>query len=459
MTPASNPIPSPRRFDQAIIERLARAAGFAQAGIAPVLHGDNGHGDNGDKNGDKDGAEDGQQAGRAGHETYLETYLESYLEAWIARGYAGEMDYLKRRNEAGQLLRSSVTAAVPWARSVIVCAAPYHASDAGAPRSTDPAPQSSGWIARYAWSGSLEGDGTLRPADYHKVLLARLKRLEAALHAELDASGNAEGRAQEAPFRSWAYVDTGPLIERAWARLAGVGWTGKNTCTLNQQHGSFFFLGVILTSLEVAPEARATLAPLAADRCGSCTRCLDACPTDALIAPHQMDASRCISYLTIEKRGSIAADLRPGMGRQIFGCDICQDVCPWNDRLLRRSLLAAAAIPGPGFGMASDAIRDAMPEPSPDPLLSPRAELINPSLAWLARLSEEEFGRLFYGSPVKRAKYSGLRRNIAIAMGNSGDLSHIPQLEQWAVGEDQVLAESSTWALARLFREAESGRS
>jgi epoxyqueuosine reductase len=293
---------------------------------------------------------------------------------------------------------------------VVVCVAPYHAD---APLSTDAAPPGSGWIARYAWSGTPGADGELRPADYHKVLLARLKHLEQALRGELGDF--------QTGLRSWAYVDTGPLIERAWAATAGVGWTGKNTCTLSQQFGSFFFLGVILTSLEVPPQARAAVAP---DRCGSCTRCIDACPTQALVEPYRMDASRCIAYLTIEKRGDIPEPLRDGIGRQVFGCDICQDVCPWN-----RKAPAAA-----------------------DPVMQPRKELVNPSLAWLAGLSAEEFGRVFFGSPVKRARYAGLRRNVAIAMGNSGDLSFVPQLEEWVVSDDEVLAETARWALAKLLK-------
>ena len=363
---------------QAAVLRMAQAAGFAHAGLAPAIS-------------------DAQQSRRA------------YLEEWIHQGHAGEMEYLKRRNADGELLRASLTAAVPWARSVLVCAAPYHAE---APLSTEAAPTGTGWIARYAWSGAIDGAGQLQPADYHKVLLARLKRLEDDLHRDL-TPGFGE-------FQSWAYVDTGPVIERAWAAEAGVGWTGKNTCTLNQKLGSFFFLGVILTSLEVPLEARAAIAT---DRCGSCTRCIDACPTDALIEPRRMDASRCISYLTIEKRGSIAEELRAGMGRQVFGCDICQDVCPWN----RKAPIAA------------------------DPVMMPRVELINPPLATLAELSEDEFGALFYGSPVKRAKYSGFRRNVAIAIGNSGEQHSVPQLEQWAAqDEDPVLAEAAIWALDQL---------
>jgi epoxyqueuosine reductase len=208
-------------------------------------------------------------------------------------------------------------------------------------------------------------------------------------------------------------------VERVYARYAGVGWTGKNTCILNQKLGSWLFLGVILTSLEVSDDQRAELA---ADRCGSCTRCIDACPTGALTAPRQMDASLCISYLTIEKRGPIPLELREEIGRQIFGCDICQDVCPWNRK-------APIAI---------------------DSDLQARAELVNPALDWLAELDQAAFGRLFFGSPIKRAKFEGLRRNVAIAMGNSGLQRFLPKLQEWAQSGDAVLAETSAWAIQQI---------
>ncbi len=323
---------------------------------------------------------------------------------WIEQGNAGEMEYLKRRNDAGDLVRSSLRVAVPWARSVIVCAATYHSAQ---PLSVHPAPEGSGWIARYAWTGRPSGNGGLVPSDYHNVLLKRLEHLDTALKEHLGA------------FESKCYVDTGPLVERVYARYAGIGWTGKNTCILNQNLGSWIFLGVILTSLEVPEDHRATLA---ADRCGSCTRCIDACPTGALTGPRQMDATRCISYLTIEKRGPFPLDLREAIGRHVFGCDICQDVCPWN----RKAPIAAA------------------------PELQPRTELVNPALDWLAELNQEDFGRLFFGSPVKRAKFEGLRRNIAIAMGNSGLKKFLPKLREWAASDDAVLAETAAWAIRRL---------
>ena len=345
---------------------------------------------------------------------------DEYLERWIAEGRAGEMNYLKRRAEDGRLVRSSLAVALPWARSVIICAASY---EADAPHSLDPAPRNAGWIARYAWSGSRV-DGQLRPSDYHKVLLGKLKRVEAALHQSLRPSDHASERASEPEdFTSRAWVDTGPVIERSYAHAAGIGWTGKNTCTLSESLGSFFFLGIIATSLVIEEPQRALLPP---DRCGSCTRCIDACPTQALPAPYQMDASRCIAYLTIEKRGIIAAELRSGMGRQVFRCDICQDVCPWNNKPSRAGLASVA------------------------PELQPRPELINPDLGALAALSEEDYVQLFHGSPVKRAKFEGLRRNVAIAMGNSGCLDFLPQLARWREEADPVLAEAAEWAIARL---------
>lgn len=333
--------------------------------------------------------------------------------AWVDAGRAGEMEYLKRRDEHGVLLRSGVQVAIPWARSVIVCALNYNAS---APHSMDEAERGAGWIARYAWSGKNSGpesDGLL-PTDYHGELLGRLRRLEAALHSQ-----------QQCETR--CYVDTGPLVERSAAVKAGVGWIGKNTCVLNQHLGSWLLLGVIVTSLPV-PE-RLSLQG-AADRCGTCTRCIDACPTEALIAPRQMDASRCIAYLTIEKKGAIAEELREPMGRQVFGCDICQDVCPWNRR-------------------APVAVKEGM---------SARPELVNPALEWLAGMDAAEFKRWFKGSPVERTRRKRLHRNVAIAMGNSGEERFLPQLEAWGAGEDEVLAESAAWAIEQIRRQAAARR-
>lgn len=325
---------------------------------------------------------------------------------WVDAGRAGEMEYLKRRNEHGVLLRSGVEIAMPWARAVVVCAVNYNAD---APRSIDPAEPGTGWIARYAWSGRATvddaGEMRLEPSDYHDEMLGRLRRVEAALRERYSCETK-------------CYVDTGPLVERVAAAKAGIGWVGKNACILNQRLGSWLLLGVIVTSLEIAEENAFEVA----DRCGSCTRCIDACPTGALVAPHQMDASRCISYLTIEKKGVIAEEFREAMGRQVFGCDICQDVCPWN----RRAPIAAKE------GMLA------------------RQELVNPALEWLAAMDSAGFRQWFKGSPLERTRKKRLHRNVAIAMGNSGDARFVPQLEAWSAGEDEVLAESAQWALARI---------
>ena len=210
-----------------------------------------------------------------------------------------------------------------------------------------------------------------------------------------------------------------PILERDLAARAGIGWIGKNTCVLNQTLGSWLLLGVIVTSLELLDKDVPLTAP---DRCGSCTRCIDACPTNALIAPREMDASLCISYLTIEKKGTIPEELRDPMGRQVFGCDICQDVCPWNGK--------APIVEVQG--------------------LKVRRELVNPPLEWLADLTPETFKRYFKGSPLERTKLKRLQRNAAIAMGNSGDASFVPRLRRWSLADDPILAEAAHWAIDRL---------
>ncbi len=347
-------------------------------------------------------------AGVAAVEGVTEREMEDArrFEAWVEAGYAGEMEYLKRRDEAGRLLRSAVRVAVPWARSAVLCAVNYRSEG---PLSTEPADGGAGWIGRYAWSGrerADDGESGLEATDYHEVLLGRLRALEAEIQATM-------------PCESRCYVDTGPMVERAVAARAGVGWIGKNTTVINQGVGSWTLLASIITSL---PVEESGLAVEAADRCGSCTRCLEACPTGALIAPRQMDARRCIAYLTIELKGAVEEGLREGMGRQVFGCDICQDVCPWNRR--------------------APVVRDAA--------ILPRRELINPDLEWLAGLTPAEFRRVFRGSPLERTGHKRLRRSVAIAMGNSGEERFRGRLEGWAAEGEPVLAEMARWALGRL---------
>jgi epoxyqueuosine reductase len=375
----------------------ALEAGFQEAGLVPLPY-----------------AEEARDAGR--------------FREWVAAGRAGTMGYLKRRSEDGRLLRERVGVTFPWARSALVCFASY--AFPSAPLSTKAAERGSAWIARYAWTSRMlpsrllpsrggDANSERRPSDYHKVLLKRMRAVEARLHQQLGE------------FESRAYVDTGPIVERALATAAGLGWTGKNTCLIHQRLGSFGFLAVLLTSLETSPEdKRAELVP---DRCGSCTRCIEACPTNALIAPYQMDASRCISYLTIEHEGPIAEELAEKMGSQVFGCDICQDVCPWNRKSTEKSLRKAP--------IAIDAE------------LEPRAELINPTLEWLASLDEKSFEHEFNGSPVRRAGFLGLKRNVAIAMGNSGLARFAPQLEAWVATADEGLRSAARLALTWLRRD------
>lgn len=334
------------------------------------------------------------------------------FERWIAAGTAGSMHYLERRDEAGELLRSRVQTPFPWVRSAIVCFALYNGSRA---RSLDAAPAATGWIARYAWSSRKDAAGRRVPSDYHKVLKKRLGVLEQRLHEQF---GDFEAR---------GFVDTGPVVERALATAAGLGWTGKNTCLIHPKLGSYGFLAVLLTSLELPPERKS--AELVPDRCGTCRRCIEACPTDAL-APYRMDATRCISYLTIEHKGAVDETLMPYMGRQVFGCDICQEVCPWN----RKAPIAT------------------------DDDLAPRGELLNPSLEWLASLSEAEFESKFNGSPVRRAGFLGLRRNIAIAMGNIAMRRFAGILAEWSGAADEGLRAAANWALGQVQRKADASR-
>jgi epoxyqueuosine reductase len=370
--PAPTPVPE---LTGELVHALALEAGFAHAGLVSIPHW------NEDRNAQR-------------------------FEQWVQAGRAGTMGYLERTDEDGRLLRARVGVPFPWARSVVACFASY---DNAHPRSTEAAPEGAGWMARYAWSSRVDAEGVRRPSDYHKVLLKRLRALEARLHQ------------QYGEFEARVYVDTGPVVERALATAAGLGWTGKNTCLIHPKLGSFGFLAVLVTSLEAADEAASLTVP---DRCGSCTRCLDACPTDALIAPYQMDATKCIAYLTIEHRGEIAPELMAGMGRQVFGCDICQDVCPWN----RKAPLQVARL-------------------GADRELEARTELVNPLLDWLAEMEEAEFERRFNGSPVRRAGYEGLRRNVAIAMGNSGQSRFAPWLVRWAEATDVGLRTAARWAL------------
>ncbi|MCU1335458.1 MAG: hypothetical protein JWO19_1039 [Bryobacterales bacterium] len=306
-------------------------------------------------------------------------------EEWVARGMAGEMRYLTDRRAE---LRRDVRNLLPNARSVICVGKLYNTPD-------PPRQQGDARVSRYAHGNQ----------DYHVTMRAALERMTLRL---LECE----------PFDWKICVDTAPLLERSLARQAGLGWIGRNTCLINEPLGSWFFLGEILTSLDLEPGSPPP------DRCGSCTRCIEACPTDALVPSAdgwQLDARRCISYLTIELRGPIPQDLRAGMGEHVFGCDICQDVCPWNAR--------APVTEDPAF--ASSTI----------------------SLDGLAELSPEEFRQRFRNTPVARAKYAGLLRNAAVAMGNAGQ--HRDALEQMVEHPDPLVREHAEWALERTISQEE----
>jgi epoxyqueuosine reductase len=285
-----------------------------------------------------------------------ESFAElSFFREWLDRGYAGEMAYLERSADK----RADVRHVVPGARSVIVTGTIYNTDR---PYSTECADGDVALIARYAW-----GD------DYHDVLEARLDALVTWMH---DTSPE--------PFDARAYVDTGPVQERVYAQYAGLGWIGKNTCLINPALGSWLFLSEIISTLALEPD-RPVL-----DHCGTCTLCIDACPTGALTEPHVLDSTRCLSYLTIELRGPIPEMHRPALGSHVYGCDICQEVCPYNQA----------------------------PPVSIDPAWQPRAALDRPSITSLWQRSDEELRRSLKGSAMTRAKVTGIRRNLAVAMAN-----------------------------------------
>jgi epoxyqueuosine reductase len=352
-------------------------------------------------------------------------------QEWLARGYAGKMKYLSDER------RSDPQAALPGIQSAIVCALSYNteharteqafaslnnASETGGPR---------GWISRYAW-----GD------DYHEVLREKLQMLLEGLREQ-----------HPQPFEARIYADTGPINERVLAKHAGLGWLGKNTLLLNERIGSFFFLGVILTTLDLPSTSTSDSPP--ADRCGTCRKCIDACPTEALIEPYVMDARKCISYLTIELRGEIPEQLREPMGQHIFGCDICQDVCPWN----RHAPVTDAkdfqprsfAHPTPAAAREEKEFTfNGKNGASPQSLFLPRLER-------LALLSPSEFSEIFRGSPIKRTKWQGLIRNVCVALGNSnfnGDLGVFKRissvLTRLTASSDPVISESAQWAVSRI---------
>jgi epoxyqueuosine reductase len=315
------------------------------------------------------------------------------FRSWVDRGLAGEMRYLTD-HRAG--VRGDPEKLLPGVRSIICVGLVYHGPE---PLSTEFSDQERAWISRYAWG-----------EDYHSVLRAKLDELVDKL-----------SKIEEFSWR--ICVDTAALLERSLARQAGLGWIGKNTCLINQKIGSWFFLGELLTTLDITPDSPPP------DRCGSCTRCIDACPTDAIIPSpdgrFELDARLCISYFTIELRSSIPDVHREAMGSNVFGCDICQDVCPWNGR--------AAVVDDTAF----------------------RPREFAPRLERMAGLSEAEFRGLFRDTPVPRAKYRGFLRNVAVAMGNAGLGKFREPLNKLAASTDPLVAEHARWGLRQLAEESQ----
>ncbi|MGC6456195.1 MAG: tRNA epoxyqueuosine(34) reductase QueG [Coraliomargaritaceae bacterium] len=300
---------------------------------------------------------------------------EEYYEKWIASGQHGTMSWMERNNER----RLDPQRILPEARSILVVAMNYYQPD----------PSRCYRIAKYAL-----GD------DYHNLMLRRLKKLCRILREEY-------GAVQK------PYVDTGPLLEKPIAEAAGLGWQGKSTILVEPKRGTWSFLGNIVTTLELPSGDRGK------DRCGSCTRCIDVCPTRAITAPYQLDASRCISYLTIEHDGAIPPEFREAIGDRLYGCDECLDVCPWNKWAV----------------------------PTEEPKLTPRSlPLLREMLEW----DEATFTERMQGSPMRRLRLNRFRRNICVVLGNIGTAEDLPVLRRIASGTDSMLAEHAHWAIERI---------
>lgn len=349
---------------------------------------------------------------------------------WIAAGYAGELAYMTRDPER----RSDPRRVLPGAQSVIVAGLSYYTLDVPDEIKHDP---SRGLISRYAWG-----------VDYHDVMTPRLKELAEFVSGQVVlTSASSPTPAAETPqgaSPNRVYVDTGPVLERDWALSAGLGFIGKNTCLINPRMGSWLFLGVILTTAELASDtppslrgaqsatkqslatgseiaSHTALAMTNSASCGTCTRCLNACPTNAFPQPYVLDARRCISYLTIELKGSIPVELRPLLGNRIFGCDVCQEVCPWPTRFATSTKERA--------------------------FFAAEIDRVAPRLIDLAYLSEEAFKQKFAHTPIIRSKRRGLLRNVAVALGNWGSDEAKNALRVLAADPDPIIAEHAQWGL------------
>ncbi len=313
-----------------------------------------------------------------------------WYKQWLQKGFAGEMGYMGRDPER----RGDVANLLSGAKSVITCGLNYNTDH---PYSTSLHDKDKGWVSRYAW-----GD------DYHELIHSYLKQLLTCIQGCVDSNLNAR-----------IYVDTGPVLERAYAKYGAVGWVGKNTCIINQQIGSWLFLGEIITDIELDYDSPVP------DRCGTCTMCIDACPTDALVAAYELDSRLCISYLTIELKGPVPSRLRDKIDNNVYGCDICQDVCPWNK---------------------SAGVTD-------EHAFIPREGLLAPDLADLAVLTPEEFNKKFKDSAVKRTKRRGLLRNTLIAIGNSGNPDFVKAVKKCLKDPEPLVRVHAAWALWKLMGE------
>jgi len=334
--------------------------------------------------------------------------LARHLGTWLAEGCQGEMLWMARDPER----RADPRRVLAGAKTLISCSLNYYTPH---PQTDDP---THGRISRYAW-----GD------DYHDVLLPKLKQLADWIIAE---NPDAE---------CLAYVDTGPVMEKPWAARAGLGWQGKHTNVIDSKHGSWFFIGELLTTIPLSFSSGEKVAegrmrgeftvntpspqpsPIGRGSCGTCTRCIDACPTRAITAPYQLDPRKCISYLTIEHKGSIPLEMRPLIGNHIYGCDICQDVCPWNR-----------------FATAT-----------PEAAFEPRKGNLNPELIPLMYMTDDEFRARFKKSPIKRIKRVHLLRNVAVALGNSKDPAVIPALQHGVQDPEPLIREHAEWALQQVL--------
>lgn len=313
--------------------------------------------------------------------------IELYRK-WIENGYAGKMGYLERHSQ----LKEDPRTLLKETKSIISLAMNYYTVDPPKDLSEDP---SRGQISRYAWG-----------EDYHDVIRDRLQQLVDYIKSMA-----------ESELKSRVFVDSGPILEREYAQKAGIGWIGKNTNLINWQTGSWYFLAEILISLDLEYNNQ----PVRGS-CGTCTKCIEECPTDAILEPNVLDSRLCISYLTIELKDSIPKELRPQIGNLIFGCDICQEVCPWNSKAV----------------------------PTSEPAFHPRKDNLTPELLPLMDITQSDFSKKYKGSPIKRTKWKGFLRNVIVAVGNWGSPTAVPALKKAIINDEPMIRGHAAWALGQI---------